>query len=196
MLAHGFLRGFCLSLMIALLVPKSFAQQTLTAEEIVNSLQNNAGPATLSSDDILARLQNSFKIDEVNSAVGIPTNESASIVAGLPTLDFEIFFDYNSSIIKPESLAVLMEIGKALNDSRFVRNRFIVGGHTDAAGSSNFNSKLSQRRAEAVRDLLVGVFPITINRVVPFGFGESQLKNQIDPLAAANRRVQIINLGS
>ena len=173
----------------------SQAQQSLTTEQIINSLQNSATPTTMSADDILGNIKNSFRIDDADRSVKLPTQSTTRLVKDLPKMDFEIFFDYNSAAIKPESLPTIMLIGKALSDAKLAGSRFIVAGHTDAAGSPSYNAGLSQRRADAVRDFILRAFPVSPINIVAYGFGEEQLKNTVDPEAAINRRVQIINVG-
>jgi outer membrane protein OmpA-like peptidoglycan-associated protein len=73
---------------------------------------------------------------------------------------------------------------------------FLVAGHTDAKESHDHNLNLSDRRAKAVRSFLIDKFGIDPERLVAVGFGEEQLKNKDDPLAAENRRVQVINMAS
>ena len=73
-------------------------------------------------------------------------------------------------------------------------SRFVVIGHTDAAGSEAFNQDLSTRRAAAVRDRLMGLTGAEEARFIVAGRGESDLKDPADPLAAGNRRVQIVVL--
>jgi outer membrane protein OmpA-like peptidoglycan-associated protein len=111
----------------------------------------------------------------------------------LPTADLEVYFDFNSAAIGPSALPVLKTLGQALADGRLAGGTFIVGGHTDAKGDEDYNQRLSQRRAQAVRDFLVGNFPIDPGKLMAVGYGEEQLKSVEEPLAAVNRRVQVIN---
>jgi outer membrane protein OmpA-like peptidoglycan-associated protein len=111
----------------------------------------------------------------------------------LPTADLEVYFDFNSAAIAPSALPVLKTLGQALADGRLAGGTFIVGGHTDAKGDEDYNQRLSQRRAQAVRDFLVGNFPIDPGKLMAVGYGEEQLKSVEEPLAAVNRRVQVIN---
>ena len=61
--------------------------------------------------------------------------------------------------------------------------RFRVEGHTDDRGNDAFNLDLSQRRASAVVDYLVGVRNVPIRRmVVPYSGGE------LNPVADNNTR--------
>jgi outer membrane protein OmpA-like peptidoglycan-associated protein len=73
--------------------------------------------------------------------------------------------------------------------------RFLMIGHTDAKGGREYNLKLSQQRADAVRGALIKPFEIDPSRIEAVGLGEEQLFNRINPESAENRRVQLINIG-
>jgi outer membrane protein OmpA-like peptidoglycan-associated protein len=68
-------------------------------------------------------------------------------------------------------------------------------GNTDAKGSREYNLKLSQERADAIRAALIDPFGIAPSRIEAVGLGEEQLLNAANPEAAENRRVQLINIG-
>lgn len=91
----------------------------------------------------------------------------------------------------PESLAEpLRRIGQALRDQHAVVR---VEVHTDASGSADGNRALSQRRAEAIRSFLIGtgVSPYQVHAV---GLGAGRPLVAADPLAAGNRRIEIVRL--
>lgn len=111
----------------------------------------------------------------------------------LPTADLEVYFDFDSATITPTALPILRTLGQALTDGRLAGGTFIVGGHTDAKGEADYNQILSQRRAQAVREFLVTNFAIPPANLMAIGYGEEQLKAPNEPLAAVNRRVQVIN---
>lgn len=73
--------------------------------------------------------------------------------------------------------------------------RFRIAGHTDASGPAAYNRNLSRRRAQAVRDYLVGRHGIDPARLDPVGYGEERLKDPFAPKSPVNRRVEIIALG-
>ena len=82
-------------------------------------------------------------------------------------------------------------------DDEAARSRFRIEGHTDTVGDPGMNQALSERRAAAVRDMLVQQHGIAATRLDPVGFGESTLlvptgDGRDEP---RNRRVQVINLG-
>jgi hypothetical protein len=72
----------------------------------------------------------------------------------------------------------------------------LIARRTDGAGSDSYNQSLSERRAEAVKVFLAQQFKLSRDQLLALGFGRSQLKNAADPLAAENRRVQIVNTGA
>ncbi|TFF22893.1 OmpA family protein [Jiella endophytica] len=112
----------------------------------------------------------------------------------LPSIDVEILFASDSADPLPASGGELQALAEAVADPRFSGDRFVVIGHTDAAGSDAYNQALSTRRAAAVRDRLVDLSGEGEERFIVAGRGESDLKNGVDPLAAENRRVQIVLL--
>ena len=114
-----------------------------------------------------------------------------------PSMSFpQVQFEFNSDQLTPTARQMLAEIGLALRDERLATYRFAIKGHTDAVGNEQYNMTLSQRRAASVRDYLVATFNIDRGRLESQGLGESQLLDTANPNAAANRRVEITNLGT
>lgn len=119
--------------------------------------------------------------------------EIAAIAKDKPAIDLEILFEYNSDIVGPRAVPALVQLGNALAHPDFKGTVFLINGHTDAAGSPDYNLGLSQRRAQAVRRVLIEQYKIAPDTLIPTGFGKEQLKVPQDPLSGANRRVQIVN---
>lgn len=110
-----------------------------------------------------------------------------------PSLSLLIQFDFDSARIRPESRDALSNLAAALKSEDLLRSRFAVEGHTDAKGNPDYNRRLSQQRADAVRDFLVG-HGVAVERLVPLGKGASELALPDQPHAPANRRVRVVNL--
>jgi hypothetical protein len=74
---------------------------------------------------------------------------------------------------------------------------FQIEGHTDSVGSESFNQRLSERRADSVKQYLVQRFSIDPQRLIPRGYGESEpIESNDTPRGRAqNRRIEIVNLG-
>lgn len=122
--------------------------------------------------------------------------EIATIAKDKPNIDLEITFDYNSAEISSKSLSSVQALGKALTSADLKGSTFIVAGHTDAAGSEGYNQDLSERRAESIKRYLTETYGIAGTDLVTVGYGESKLKDPGQPLAEANRRVQVVNMAN
>jgi outer membrane protein OmpA-like peptidoglycan-associated protein len=86
-----------------------------------------------------------------------------------------IYFDLNKSDIRPDASIELDKIVNFLQDNPQVNLE--LGAHTDARATAAYNQKLSQRRAEsAVKYILQR--GILKDRILPKGYGESQLINE------------------
>ena len=68
-----------------------------------------------------------------------------------------------------------------------------IVGHTDAGGDADFNRRLSQRRAQAVREYLVSHYDIEARLITTEGYGESRPVATNETLAGRlqNRRIEI-----
>ena len=84
-----------------------------------------------------------------------------------------INFDLGKATLRPESEDKLREAGEILE--KFVDLKIEVQGHSDSRGSAAANLKLSQARADAVRDFLLQNFHLTADNYTAMGFGESEL---------------------
>ena len=101
------------------------------------------------------------------------------------------FFDFNKSEMKPEYEVQLEELVEAMKE--FPGAKFEVSGHTDARGSDSYNMKLSQRRAEYIRQLLITRgFSASKLTAVGKGFHELVIPNAQDESEhEQNRRAEI-----
>jgi OOP family OmpA-OmpF porin len=100
-------------------------------------------------------------------------------------------FDFNRTEIKPAGRSMLDGVVKTMNQHADLR--VVVEGHTDSVGSDAYNQKLSERRANAVRDYLVHE-GISASRITTRGYGESKpvASNSTAAGRAENRRADVI----
>ena len=97
--------------------------------------------------------------------------------------------------IEPSSYRNVGVIADALHYPRLLPYRFMVVGHSSATGGAEHNLKLSAERAKAIADALTTTFGVAPQRIYSLGVGQEWPIDAADPGAAANRRVQLINLG-
>ncbi len=107
-----------------------------------------------------------------------------------------LFFGFNEAALTPRSQRQLQIVAELLKASHGHLN---ISGHTDDVGSEAYNQKLSERRAEAVREALIG-FGVEPEQVSAEGMGKSQPRRtystedseqQIDYIRGENRRAEI-----
>jgi outer membrane protein OmpA-like peptidoglycan-associated protein len=106
-----------------------------------------------------------------------------------------ITFITNSAELTPQAKRSLDVVGLALNSGQLSEFKFAIEGHADPRGDPEANLRLSQARADAVRDYLVKRTNVVENRLVAEGKGDREPLNKKNPAAPENRRVTIINLG-
>lgn len=101
-----------------------------------------------------------------------------------------IFFNTASAALLPESNAELGKLKRLLDTN--VSLRVEVGGHTDNAGDDASNQKLSEQRANAVRDHLIAD-GIDGSRITAKGYGETKpvADNGTEQGRALNRRTEL-----
>ncbi|RDY59700.1 OmpA family protein [Flagellimonas nanhaiensis] len=101
-----------------------------------------------------------------------------------------ILFDTGKSSIKAESTSVMVDIIQILNE--YPNAKFTVEGHTDSVGRESTNQRLSEERANAVRDFLIDK-GIGSDRLSAVGYGEAKpiATNNTRAGRAQNRRVEI-----
>lgn len=112
-----------------------------------------------------------------------------------PRLPVAIQFAYNSAKIEEPSKPLLKNIAQGLKDPKLRGMVVRIEGHADSQGDSEYNQKLSLRRAESVKQSLrenLGVKEITLECL---GCGEDRplVPNDSSEHQAKNRRVEFVN---
>lgn len=104
-------------------------------------------------------------------------------------MKLDILFATNKSDITDQYAAEVERAAKFLK--RYAAVQATVEGHTDSDGSDVYNQKLSQRRADAVKAMLVTRYGIDAARLTSVGYGESRpvTSNATKEGKAQNRRV-------
>jgi outer membrane protein OmpA-like peptidoglycan-associated protein len=166
----------------------------LSSAELVSSLQGIEASAPAISAGQLRQLamQSLSDPSRANRVDRAPLSEQ---LAQQAQFTIAVEFDLNSARIRPDSFRAVGLMADALYHPYLMGYRFLVVGHTDARGSREYNLKLSQERADAIREALINPFGISPTRIEAVGLGEEQLLNPHKPEAAENRRVQLINIG-
>ena len=199
---NGFSLGFLVAAVLALPigVGTAPAAEQPSAQDIIDALKparitrglttSPAGAARAAED---ARFMDTLRNRPTRSLTTDEREKIASIASSKPKIDLEINFEFNSAVIGSKAMPQVTELGTALTSTDLKGRTFILAGFTEAKGSETYNQGLSERRADAVRQLLSKQYGIEAGNLVTVGYGATQLKDPANPLAADNRRVQVIN---
>ncbi len=157
------------------------------AEAAAALAQANAAAANKSADEANA-VREKLR-SQLNSVLA--TSESAR---GLIVNMSDVLFDTGKYTLKPNTQISLAKVSGILQ--AYPGLKLQVEGYTDSTGSEQFNQKLSENRADAVRDFLVtqGVQPDNISAT---GYGQAKpvADNATVAGRAQNRRVQLVVSG-
>ncbi len=137
------------------------------------------------------------KDDECPNIAGVAENNGCPIVSAevqkeITDLARAIYFVTGSSKFTDETEIRLEQVSKIVNQYKTLR--FDVEGHTDSTGSDKINSKLSQARADAVKDYLIANgFPADMITSKGFGSANPIGDNKTSKGRQQNRRVEIFS---
>lgn len=181
--------------LIAFAASPAFAQTALTTDKMISQL---AGLETPVEIDVVALRQQAaerIKAKAKTDAAPVKRPPITDQFSKLPQFLADIKFDPDTSIIRPESYRLLGQIADALYDPTLVPYRFLIVGHTELTGRRENNLILSQRRADAIRDVLVNTFKISAKRFYTLGLGEEQMRDLSRPSSPTNQQVQVVTVG-
>ena len=188
-LAAGFLMAGLFSISPA---SRAWSQETLTSEAMATTLSGLETPSDL--EVAVLRQQAIDRIKAKADGIALKRPLLSPELRKLPTVNVDIQFNPDTPVIRPESYRTLGRIADALSSPALLPFAFLVVGRTESSGRRDVNLMLSQRRAEAIRDVLVTTFKISSKRVLAVGLGEEQLQDANNPKAAVNQQVQIVTL--
>ncbi len=139
------------------------------------------------------------KYEEYDNLLEIPTAEGRMMMnfnMGKPVMIYKetytlnVQYEFNKADLNPNSFPILDEYADTMKSHP---NMIVeIAGHTDNVGSDDYNLRLSQRRAESVRQYLLkkGIKP---HRIIAKGYGERQplVSNDTEEERGRNRRTEV-----
>ena len=126
-------------------------------------LLDSDGDGVYDYQDQCPNTENNLQVD----SKGCPKTSVETI-----TFNLEVNFVTDSAIVKEQELAEIRQLADFM--TQYITSTVVVEGHTDNTGKAAYNQLLSQRRAEAVRDIIINKMGIAADRVTAKGYGESQ----------------------
>ncbi len=157
---------------------------------------DNDKDGVLDSDDICpleAETKNGFEDEDGCPDVKLELVEVKRDI-GKIEIKQKVFFATGKARIKSKSFNLLNQVAQVLK--AYPSMTIMVEGHTDSRGSNSFNLRLSQARADSVREYLIGQ-GIEDERLTAIGFGEEKpvATNATRSGREQNRRVEFTITG-
>jgi len=105
-------------------------------------------------------------------------------------VELDVKFDFDKAQVKPESQSDIKNLADFMH--QYPQTNTKVEGHTDSTGNDAYNQRLSERRANAVKQVLVNQYGIDPARVGSAGYGKTRpiADNKTREGRALNRRVE------
>lgn len=186
--------GIGIALGLALFAGAAGAQTAApTRDDIIGKLNHFEEPAEFDLPALKQQVMERAKARIKNDPGPVNRPLIAPDLAKLPAFNAQIQFDADTPIIQPDSYQTVGRIADALVHASLLPYAFLIVGHVESnMKTREANAILSQRRADAVRDLLVNTFKISTKRLQPIGLGEEQLLDRAHPTSAVNGQLQIL----
>jgi outer membrane protein OmpA-like peptidoglycan-associated protein len=123
-----------------------------------------------------------------------PAKPNVVVTAREIKLKNPVHFQHDSADILPDSMFIVEELADVLREKTEIA-LVEIQGHTDNTGEEAYNRRLSQERADAVKEALM-LLDVEGSRLTAKGYGRDRplVPNVSDANRARNRRVQLIIL--
>jgi outer membrane protein OmpA-like peptidoglycan-associated protein len=164
-------------------------QQADAARQEATSAKDTASRAQAEADAIRKKAE--AEVNRLEAALGQVAETRRTALGVTMNLGSDhLKFEFDKAELRPEDRELLSRIAGILMTSHDYT--VSVNGHTDDVGSDEYNQKLSERRAEAVREYLVkaGLSPEILS-VTGHGKSLPLVRGTTDAARAKNRRVEL-----
>jgi peptidoglycan-associated lipoprotein len=148
-----------------------------------------APPASSSAPTSAPAPANTGAAPTTNAAPAQQLTAEQAAKQALTQVGYVVYFDYDSSELKPESAAIVAAHAKYLASNASLKVR--LEGNTDERGSREYNVGLGERRAQAVRQALL-LQGVTDSQITTLSYGEERpaVEGHDEAAWAKNRRVE------
>jgi outer membrane protein OmpA-like peptidoglycan-associated protein len=149
-----------------------------------------AQDASYSRADVVKRLTDQQLDLEKPRSVCVGADSECADEPQTRGFDMRITFEFGSAELTEKAKQNLDVVASALEEGSLMSTKFLVEGHTDAAGGDNYNMNLSSERAKAVMSYLESK-NVSADRLKAIGFGKKFPLPNEDELSPENRRVEL-----
>lgn len=165
---------------------KVLREGQVTQQALIDALAPAAAPADAAS----APEEGGMRTRSFRPAVRV--GATAAAAAQPARANILVTFVTNSADLTSPAKKALDVLAAAMKSEKLAAVKFTIEGHADPRGSEEANLKLSQARAESVREYLLASHGLAADRISAVGKGSSALMKPSEPAAPENRRVTIV----
>lgn len=156
-------------LLLLLVLPLVAAGTTVAQEERIRPLERRVLGIGATVHDLDRRTRGlERRVEDLSGRTA--TVETADEIT--VRLSGDVLFDFDSAAIRADAVPALRELAEVIRAHPGARVR--IAGHTDAKGSEAYNQRLSERRAQSVRDWLVREAGLAEVAFLVRGYGETR----------------------
>ncbi|MEP2619231.1 MAG: OmpA family protein [Marinomonas sp.] len=118
--------------------------------------------------------------------------EQVAVVEAQPPVTLNVQFGNNKTTVEQAFYPEIEKLATYLNENP--NSTVVIEGHTDDSGAASYNQTVSEKRAQAIADVLINIFEISEKRVSAIGYGEEKplFSNDTAQHRQANRRVTAV----
>lgn len=186
---------FAISLAFTLPAAAQVADQTGASPEELKSIfqrQKSRGLTLAPGTGVAAGIANATDGTSI-TAPGAATDAVVPVAYNAleaeDQINIRVAFDFDSAVLRDSEKSKLAALCTAMKDATDI-GVFRIVGHTDAAGTDEYNDRLSLLRAEEVKRHLVSDCGLAPERLEAVGVGKRFLSDPADPRGEVNRRVE------
>lgn len=165
---------------------KVLREGQVTQQALIDALS----PATPPADAASAAEEGGMRTRSFRPAVRV--SGTAAAAAQPARANILVTFITNSADLTTPAKKALDVLAAAMKSDKLATVKFTIEGHADPRGNEDANLKLSQARAESVREYLLASHGLAAERINAVGKGSSALMKPSEPAAPENRRVTIV----
>lgn len=133
------------------------------AQQVVSAPLDSDGDGVIDANDRCPNTSRNLAVD-ANGCVILDSSQVSQNLA--------VNFDFDRAVVKDEFQPEIADFAEFMEE--YNNTRATIEGHTDSVGTEEYNQGLSERRANAVRNVLINRYGIAASRLNAVGFGESR----------------------
>lgn len=126
-----------------------------------------------------------------NTATNLKVDAKGCVIytTQVAEITLAINFAHDSAFVEPENYQEIKRLADFMK--KYTETSVEIAGHTSAKGKAEYNMNLSEKRAQAVKQILIDQFSIQSDRLSAVGYGETRLLDSANSTQAhkKNRRV-------